>query len=99
MGCVMVMDLLEHIQRRATKVIQGMEHLPCEGRLKELRMFSLEKRRLQGDLRAAFHYLKRSSKKEGDRFSSRLCDDRTRENGFQLKEGRFILDTRRKIFL
>ena len=84
------MDRLEHIQTR--------EHLSCEDRLRKLGLFSLEERRLQGDLLVAFQYLKESSKKEGDRFCSRVCGDGTRGNGFKLKEGRFRLDIRKKYF-
>jgi len=46
----------------------------------------------------AFQYLKGSDRKEGDRLFSRVCGDRTRRNGFKLKEGRFRLDIKKKTF-
>jgi len=76
---------------------RGLEHLSYEERLRELGLFSLEKRRLWGDLLAAFQYMKGASKKGGDKVFNRACSDRTRGNGFK-KEGGFRSDTRKKFF-
>ena len=46
-------------------MLGGLEHLPCEDRLRDLGVFSLEKSRLWGDLIAAFQCLKGATGKMG----------------------------------
>ncbi|PKU44430.1 hypothetical protein llap_5262 [Limosa lapponica baueri] len=79
-------------------MIRGLEHLSYEDRLRELALFSLEKRRLCEDLIAAFQYLKGAYRRGGERFFMREWNDRTRGNSFKLTENRFRLDILKKFF-
>ena len=65
-----------------------------EDRLKELELFSLVSRGLWGGLIVAFQYWKGAYKQEVDQLFTPTDSDRTRGNGFKLKEGRFRLDIR-----
>ena len=90
---------IQKIQRRATKLVQGLGSLPYEKRLEALKLTSLEKRRLRGDLIEVFKLV--TGKENIDYTCLFQLDDTcydTRGHKFKLKKYRSRLDIRKNFF-
>jgi len=77
-------------------MIRGMEHLSCAERLSQ--GCSAGRREGSGEPYCGLSVPEGAYRKDGQNIFSRACCNRTRSNGFKLREGRFRLDIRKKLF-
>lgn len=85
-------------ESRQKQLITGLEHLSYKDRLREWALFTLEKKRLWGDLTVFLSVPKGGSKNAGEGLFMGMWSDMTRESLLELKEGSFRLGIRKTLF-
>jgi len=91
-------EVLEHVQRKAMKLVKGLENKSDEKWLRELGIFSLGRRRPKGDLTTPDSYLKGGRSEVGAGRFSQVTINRTRENDLRLCQGKFRWDIKKNFF-
>ena len=90
--------LLEKVQRRATKMIEGFGKLIYDERLRRTGLTMLEERRIRGDLIETFKMIKGISKVDYTKFFSISENNRTRGNSYKLEKKQCNINIRSSFF-
>ena len=91
-------DALEKVQKRATKLVRGLRHLPYEQRLKSLDFYTLFRRRLRGDLIEVFKILNGYYEIDPTKFFTLTGFSNTRGHNMKLFKSHTRLNIRTNFF-
>jgi len=92
-------QLLERVQRKSTKLVQGFKKLSYKQRLEKLGLTTLEKRRERGDLIETYKLLTGKEKIDNNQFFQRTSQERElRGHSMKLFQQRSRLDVRKYFF-
>uniref|UniRef100_M3XHM8 Reverse transcriptase domain-containing protein n=1 Tax=Latimeria chalumnae TaxID=7897 RepID=M3XHM8_LATCH len=91
-------ESIERVQRRATRLIEGMEGLNYSERLQKLHMFTLEKRRMRGDMITVFKILHDPDTMVHDELFHLVNESRTRGHNLRVRGGKFKTNVRKYYF-
>ena len=92
------LQVLERIQRRATKMVRGLKNVPYQERLIMLQLTSVKQRLLRGDLIEVYKILTGRSKLKADLFFERSTSTRTRGHHLKLEKRRAVHRARNEFF-
>ena len=92
------LDMLEGVQRRATRLIQGFKRLDYIDRLKELNMFSVRRRYIRGDMIQVYKMFEKIDDINIEDFFELVSDSSTRGHNRKLKVRYSRLDCRKYFF-
>ena len=90
--------MIERVQHRATKLIEGYQNFSYEERLRKTGLISLEKRRVRGDLIQAFKMIKGYDKIDSSKFFEISKEGKTRGHSMKLVKKRSNTDLRKHFF-